>query len=292
MHMKYTKVWGAIISLWALLIYIAGRIANIWPKSDMVGVIVLLVAYGALQTLASIWAEQKDVTREFPRKLMHIGNGTVWTCLPWLFSNPWYPTFVGLSGIVWFLLLRSPAFQRRKELASAGNVYRSRSSVGDLFFSSAFALTFHLSLHDPVVYWAAAVVLTYGDALAALVGVCWGRFRFHTVTGFKSVEGAAACFIVTWVTILLALTAYETHALTLVVCSAVIALNIVLIELTTPWGIDNVLLPIATWGALSLEKILLLSTVGWIAFAISAVLILWLLILNFSARKARALLES
>ncbi|NIP96155.1 MAG: cytidylyltransferase, partial [Akkermansiaceae bacterium] len=93
----------------------------------------------------------------------------------------------GLAFLALAALRLVPALRR-----SLGSTLHdvSRSSIGDLLFPLAIAILFTLSHHDPVLYLVPLLLLTIADAAGALAGIRYGKTRFGTSEGFKSVEGS------------------------------------------------------------------------------------------------------
>jgi dolichol kinase len=87
------------------------------------------------------------------------------------------------------------------------------------------------------------IVLVAGDAMAAIVGLAWGR---HKIWGGKSLEGSLACLLTVWLVGLLFL-APERSLLVAVVAAAVESLP------TTVIINDNLWIPLATSATLALS---------------------------------------
>src|SRR5439155_15300388 len=75
-------------------------------------------------------------------------------------------------------------------------------SLGEVYFPIAVAVLFVLYLQEPpeprarrlVLYCVPVLLLTLADALAALVGITYGRLKYPTADGSKSFEGSIAFF--------------------------------------------------------------------------------------------------
>jgi phytol kinase len=53
---------------------------------------------------------------------------------------------------------------------------------------------FWLSPDDPLLFVIPMLVLSLADAVAALIGISYGRLRYESTDGIKSAEGSAAFF--------------------------------------------------------------------------------------------------
>jgi phytol kinase len=97
----------------------------------------------------------------------------------------------------------------------------------------------------PQLVVAAMMPLTWGDALAAIVGVRFGR-RKYTLLGYtRTFEGSLALFLITTLTTFLALVIIP-PGLTIdraAVLAAITALGAGLVEALSPHGLDNLTIP-------------------------------------------------
>ena len=93
---------------------------------------------------------------------------------------------------------------------------------------------------------ASLMPMTWGDALAAVVGRRIGR-RHYTVAGStRSLEGSVVMFLASWVATLVPLMLLAMGPVNLGVAmgtAAVTALGATLVEAISPWGIDNLTVP-------------------------------------------------
>jgi phytol kinase len=69
-----------------------------------------------------------------------------------------------------------------------------RRSLGEVYFPAAVAVLFCLSHQTPLLFCIPILMLTLADAVAALIGVRYGRLRYQTLEGQKSAEGSITFF--------------------------------------------------------------------------------------------------
>lgn len=134
---------------------------------------------------------------EAERKLIHLALIVI-PIAAWL-GLGWWPDFVrpllwlGFGvGLALDLLRRRHAPFRGWVDTRVGHLFRPHEAwhpLGSTLFLFGIALAF--TLFRPTVALAASGFLVVGDAMAALVGARFGRWRHG---GGKSLEGAAACF--------------------------------------------------------------------------------------------------
>lgn len=210
---------------------------------------------------------------EIPRKLLHVGMGLVTLAFPWLFAAVW-PVWV-IAGFAAALLgaikLLAPLRQRLGGVVDGV----ARASLGDLYFPISVALVFHLTFGHPVLYCIPILLLTLADAVAALIGVFYGHLHYDSAGNRKSAEGSLAFFTVAFFSTHVPLLLFtDTGRVESLLLGATIGLLVMLIEAVAWRGLDNLLVPLGAYFLLTgyLPKsvielsVLLLATVGWVAF--------------------------
>jgi len=127
---------------------------------------------------------------ELSRKVVHVTMGLVCLSFPWVFDEAWAVGVLALVASAGLFAIREiPALRAR--LGGALHGVR-RSSLGELLFAPAVALVFWLSQGRVELFLAPVLVLALADAAGALAGTRWGRSRYGSGSGWKSVEGSAA----------------------------------------------------------------------------------------------------
>jgi phytol kinase len=219
---------------------------------DWIGLGLSYAYASGLLVLAELIRRQLGAPQEFTRKLVHIGAGM------WVFGvlglfDTWYigvipfATFIGLNYLLW----------RTRLLAS---VDAPNSSPGTIYFAISITLLF-------LAFWrtdspadkgyiaaAGAMAMTWGDALASIVGERFGRHRYQIAGSVRSYEGSLAMFVASalamFLTILLAPgspIAPLTPPLglgTALAAAIVAASAATLAEAVSPAGADNLSVPL------------------------------------------------
>jgi phytol kinase len=132
-----------------------------------------------------------------------------------------------------------------------------RSNLGTVYFPISFAAILVAFWGNPAaptanarLIVAALMPLTWGDALAALVGERFGQHRYTWLGHTRSLEGSmamlAASALATWL-------ALGISPVT-VMPAIVTALGATLVESISPWGIDNLTVPAISAILLALLK--------------------------------------
>ncbi len=202
--------------------------------------ILMLIGFS---TLLNQW---KGLPKEGIRKFVHIGVSH-WIFFLFLFEN------------VVFALIPPVAFILLNYLSYRKNIFKAierkgKRNLGTVYFAISLLLLvlFTFLIGENKVYAPAAIggmlVLGYGDGLASLVGERLGKTRLFNG---KSLEGSLTFFF-TSVIVLFSITSrfipYTIPSLWWYVPTT--ALIITLVELLTPFDLDNVSIPIITTSLL------------------------------------------
>lgn len=195
--------------------------------------------------------------------------------LPWLFADAWPVLLMGSVMIALLLSLRWLRWLQQQFGAVLGSV--ARASHGELYFALGVIALFVWAKGDKVFYVAALLVLTFADTAAALVGKRWGAHRFPGLAATKSLEGSLAFLVVAWGCLALPLTLGAGLEISVaLVLGLTVALLLTGLEAVAVGGLDNLLLPLATYGLLTnlsahtnddLASLLLLMTLSAVVWA-------------------------
>src|SRR5262245_44491029 len=215
--------------------------------------IILILAAEALRRVLRI-------PQELTRKLVHIGAG-MWVFGVLALFDSWQ---IGLLPFATFILINYLFYRYRV----FGAMDAADSPPGTVYFALAMTLLFGLlwrpsgPLDRAPIAVAGAMTLTWGDALAALVGRRWGRHRYRLGASGRSWEGSAAMFAVSMIVVFLALTflpgsRLSPHAPSIGAGSALLAALLgagaaALAEAASPCGTDNLSVPLVAAGVLLL----------------------------------------
>ncbi len=221
-------------------------------NSDFIGLAVSYAyATGLLvvgESLRRLFGFQPNLTR----KLIHVGAG-MWVFGVLRLFNHWesgilpFATFIGLN----YLFYRYRLF---------GAMDADDNSPGTVYFAVSVTLLFGLLWRPdgPVdrapIAVAGVMAMTWGDALAALIGRDFGRHRYQIWGSERSWEGSAAMFVASAVAMFLVLlllpgSLFSPHstpysaggALSAAVVGAALA---TLVEAISPHGTDNLSVPL------------------------------------------------
>jgi phytol kinase len=117
----------------------------------------------------------------------------------------------------------------------------NRSNLGTVYFPLAFAVIVWLFWENPALLVASLMPLTWGDALAAVVGERYGRHVYHVFGSTRSLEGSLAAFGFSAIATGIVLAGFGIPDAA--GAALVVALGAALAEAISPWGLDNLTIP-------------------------------------------------
>jgi len=209
----------------------------------------LLVIGEGLRRLFGI---QPDLTR----KVIHIGAG-MWVFGVLLLFNHWeigiipFATFIGLNYL----------FYRYRII---GAMDTKDSSPGTVYFAVSVTLLFGLlwrpdgPVDSAPIAVAGVMAMTWGDALAALIGRRFGQHKYQVGNSVRSWEGSAAMFVTSTAAMFLVLLLLPGSSLSplatplglgqAILVALVSATFATLAEAVSPHGTDNISVPLVASG--------------------------------------------
>jgi phytol kinase len=129
-----------------------------------------------------------------------------------------------------------------------------KGNLGTVYFPLSFAALIWVFWGRPHLIVAGLMPMTWGDALAAVVGRRIGRRRYTFLGSTRSVEGSMTMFLASWVATSIALLLLGTgDPLAALLVSAVTAFGAAAVEAASPWGIDNLTVPAVSALILALQ---------------------------------------
>jgi dolichol kinase len=176
---------------------------------------------------------------EFTRKFIHVGVGM------WAYGTVLLFQRRSLAILPPLCFVAINAFSYWRGTFGAMET-GEKGKLGTVYFPISFTLIILLLWDHPHLLVASLMPMTWGDALAAVVGRRIGR-RHYTVAGStRSLEGSVLFFLVSWGATLLPLVFLASGPLgasAAVGAAAVTALGATVVEGVSPWGIDNLSVP-------------------------------------------------
>jgi phytol kinase len=223
---------------------------------DLIGLAASYAYATGLILVAQLLRRAFGAPQELTRKLVHIGAG-MWVLGVLALFDTWQ---IGVLPFATFILINYLFYRFR--VFSAMDA--ADSPPGTVYFALAITLLFGLlwrpagPLDRAPIAVAGAMALTWGDALAALVGRRWGRHRYRLGASGRSWEGSAVMFVVSAAAIFLVLTLLPGSALSpyappigagrVLLAALFAAAAATLAEAASPRGTDNLSVPLVAAG--------------------------------------------
>lgn len=243
--------------------------------SPWLGIVIVLVILGGLITGLHFLRLLYSPPPELTRKLLHIGMGLVTLSFPWLFNTVWPVLLLACISALGLMALK---FYKPLQRHLGGVIDGiERKSMGEIYFPLAVGLLFLFSEGNALLFCIPMLILTLADAVAALIGVRYGRLHYTTGEGEKSAEGSTAFFTVAFLSTHIPLLLFTTtgRAQTLLI-ALILGLLVMLVEAIALAGSDNLFIPMG--GFLLLKTFLamdvtalsirLVVTVALVCFAL------------------------
>jgi phytol kinase len=211
--------------------------------NDWLAIGFVLAILGGLVIGLRAYQRRYDPHPELVRKLLHVPMGLVTLTFPWLFDSALPVAILAGLAIAFLLLLRWCEPLKQRFGSVLGGV--ERQSLGEIYFSLSVALIFWFSEGDSLLFCIPILILTLADAIAAIVGIRYGRFRYITTGGYKSAEGSTAFFMLAFFsTHVPLLVLSDTGRIETLLIGLILGLLVMLLEAIAWRGIDNLLIPL------------------------------------------------
>jgi phytol kinase len=206
---------------------------------DVIALIASFVYVFAMIGAAEGLRKWRGYSVEFTRKFIHIAVGMWAYGTVLLFERR---TFAIIPPLAFVAINALSYWQGTFKAMETGE----KGQLGTIYFPISFAVLIWLLWGRPHLVVASLMPMTWGDALAAVLGRRFGQ-RHYTIAGStRSLEGTLAMFLIGWVATLvplLLLAPVPLDLVTAVVTAAAGALGAAVIEAISPWGIDNLTVP-------------------------------------------------
>ena len=206
---------------------------------DVIALLVSFVYVFAAIGIAEALRKWRGYSVEFTRKFIHIAVGM------WSYGS------VLLFESRTFAIIPPAAFIAINALSYWQGTFKAmetgeKGQLGTIYFPISFVVLIWLLWDQPHLLVASLMPMTWGDALAAVVGQRFGKRRYTIAGSTRSLEGSAVMFLASWVATLvplLLLAPVPLNPAAAVSAAAVTALGATVIEAASPWGIDNLTVP-------------------------------------------------
>jgi dolichol kinase len=208
--------------------------------SDWLALVLSYVFVFAAIGIAEGMRKWRGYSTDFTRKFIHITVG-MWSVGTVLLFDRWYMAVIPpLSFIlINYLSYRQETF-KAMETGEKGN-------LGTVYFPLSFAIIVFVFWKRPHLLVASLMPMTWGDAMAAVLGNRYGQFRYTLLGSTRSLEGSVAMFLFAFAATFLALWLFPPLGLSISLLYAlVVSVVVTLVEAVTPWHLDNLTVPLVS----------------------------------------------
>ncbi|MFH1102086.1 MAG: diacylglycerol/polyprenol kinase family protein [Methanobacteriota archaeon] len=218
-------------------------------QNDVVGV-VLVYLYVAVLVVCT----EKILSKKYPvasRKFLHIMTGNIAFILP-VFQTREMMAFVAAGPFILFTFLMSPYSPFKK---IRGKTSEAGHGLGLVYYAITWTVLAYVFFEYRVIIAMGILAMSYGDGLASIIGIRYGRRTYRIFRDTKSYVGSLAMFLVTFLVLIVAFLFYAVPVTTILLGYLLwIAALATLVEGITPFGLDNLSVPFITaffyWGFL------------------------------------------
>jgi dolichol kinase len=219
-------------------------------KQDYTALIVSYAYVFGVILLGEALRRLRNRPLDFTRKFIHIGVG-MWVVGTAFLFETWYLALIPPGT---FVLINAFSYWR-----GTFKAMEERGNLGTIYFPIAFGALIYYFWSFPVLMVASMMPLTWGDAMAAVIGRRYGHYLFTVRGKTRSLEGSVAMLFWSWVTTSLALLVLPyllgeplVAWMVALLYGGAVAVVCTLVEAFTPWGLDNLTVPAAATLILSL----------------------------------------
>ncbi|MFA0846694.1 MAG: diacylglycerol/polyprenol kinase family protein [Methanobacterium formicicum] len=199
-------------------------------SGDIIGLI-LVYAYVILLLVIS-----EKVLKKYPnfsRKFLHIMVGNVLFILPF-FQSRWVMALLAAAPFILLTFLISP----NSPLKIKDRISGSGHGLGLVYYAISWTVLALLFFNQPWIIAVGIAAMSYGDGMASLIGMKYGKIKYNLTGDNKSLEGSLTMFIVLIGMLWVVLMYYAVPVQPMVIVS--VALVATILEGITPKGLDNI----------------------------------------------------
>jgi phytol kinase len=212
-------------------------------QSDIVGVAVVYIYVAVL-----IIFTEKIFSKRFPiqsRKFLHIMTGNIAFILP-LFQTREIMAFIAAGPFILFTFLMSP-YSPIKSLR--GKTSEVGHGLGLVYYAITWTILAYAFFDQREIIAMGILAMSYGDGLASLIGIRYGKKKYTVFQDTKSYVGSIVMFLCTFLLLVIAVVFYAQifnaefltmRAVAYLLCTAGVA---TVVEGITPLGLDNLSVP-------------------------------------------------
>ena len=213
-------------------------------QNDFVG-----IAFVYIYVILLLIFTEKILSKKYPatsRKILHIMTGNIAFILP-IFQTREMMAFLAAGPFILFTFLMSPHSPIK---SVRGKTSEAGHGLGLVYYAIAWAVLAYIFFDTKEVIAIGILAMSYGDGLASLIGIKFGKKKYQIFKDVKSYIGSYGMFTFTFIMMIIALLFYgklslNYETLFLLLCIAGIS---TIAESVTPKGLDNLSVPFVAAG--------------------------------------------
>jgi phytol kinase len=211
--------------------------------SDTLALLIAFLYVSVVLALSEMLRRGLRLSVDLTRKFVHIAVGMIAFPLVLLFQT-WQ--FAIIPPLV-FIVVNYLSYRRQ---IFAGMETGERGQLGTVYFPISFSILIPLLWAQPALLVASLMPMTWGDAFAALIGQRYGKRKFTVLGQTRSIEGTLVMFAFSLPAVFLTLVFFAQPMATSFVVALVVALIASIVEALSPFGIDNLTVPLSSAAVL------------------------------------------
>ena len=209
--------------------------------NNIIGILVSIIFVFFIIGLSSLLTKFNVLSNEGSRKFIHVGVSNWWIIAMIFFNSNIYAAMVpALFVIINYISYKKQVF---KAMERDG----SKNDLGTVYFALSLLILALITFKNSEFSYIGALgilIMGYGDGFAAIVGIKYGKHKFKVLGNSKSLEGSLAMFIFSFTVSLFIL--YIFNPINIVLFSLILALISTILEAFSPYGLDNLTVPLGT----------------------------------------------
>ena len=209
--------------------------------NNVLGIVVSITFVFLIIGISSLLTKFNLLTNEGSRKFIHVGVSNWWIIAMIFFDNNIYAAIVpALFVIINYISYKKQVF---KAMERDG----SKNDLGTVYFAISLFILAIITFKNVEFSYIGALgilIMGYGDGFAAIIGGKYGKNKFKILGNEKSVEGSLAMFLFSFIVSLVILSIF--NPMNAILLSLILALVSTILEAFSPYGFDNLTVPLGT----------------------------------------------
>ena len=215
--------------------------------ADLGGVVLSIGFIFLVIVISEILRKSGDYDEEFTRKFIHIGAAHWWLVATYFIKDLRY----ALIPLLIFVVLNY--YSNKKNLFKSME-REEDTNLGTVYFPISLIILVFLTWDggylpgENLKYFGAvgSLIMGYGDGFAAIIGQNFGKHKYKIGRNRKSLEGSLAMFVFSFLVASIIICSNNGINLYILGSCFIVAILATLAESLTPFGMDNLTVPIIT----------------------------------------------